>query len=185
MCSSGGYWETFQKLSVISNEMLMPMSPLEASPHGACSHVCPAETAQIQDPAAALRVDSVPSQWHTVWLQPHAGSQLPCVAWVSSLTPTLPVPAGKIWQPCSSGDCVSEEGVIQEQTQKGNQVFAGLSPESQPGHSCNDRTWLENYCLWAGCKDLIQKVPHLSGHSSPFWLKVAPSQWLEDKEVFC
>lgn len=54
-----------------------------------------------------------------------------------------------------------------------------------PGHSCNDSRGQKNYCLWAGWKDLIQKVPYLSGHSSPFWLKVAPSQWLEDKEVFC
>lgn len=111
----GHFWEIFQKDVVISNEILMQTSPLEAPPYGAWTSVCPAEVGQCDRTLVQLcrGGHSVPSQWHTLWLHHHAGSQLLCVAWVSSLGQALPVPAGTIWQSCSSGGCVLEEGVIQ------------------------------------------------------------------------
>lgn len=131
---SGRHWETFQKHTVTSNEMLMPKSLLEAPPYWARTRVCPAEIAQHNWTLLQLcRGGQCPQPVaHGVAAAPHGLPAPLCGLGELSGSSTVPTSRDNLTIPQLWGLYFRRQSHTRTNT-NGNQVLAELSPKSQPG----------------------------------------------------
>lgn len=102
-------------------------------------------------------------------------------------SPALPLSIRTILQACVSEDCASGRESHTNTNTNGKPSVCRAEPwiTVQETVVMTVHGWRRTTAFELAARTLYKRVPYISGHCSCSWLKLALSQWLEDKEVFC